>query len=281
MGKRGEKRKKKTAHRTPPLSKLDRAIYMIAMLLFVPLILGILIGWDELHERIAFRDPNVIAFKAGIFGVFPFLLFLVGVLIALACCYSSKRPIFGDNTLRYGDYPWKTDLFPLFGPQRRTVRRRASEQRFRTVVRRIAAVALILSLLLAALGVYRRTCLRDDRTIVTYNSLDQAGEPVSIPRDCERIMFRAKIAGSKTPDWVYGVKFFCKDGDTYEFTDRDFDLRNGGHTACLRKLLAIKALFSPSQITIERQDLLDDVIEHNRLDETQAALLRRLFEQPS
>ena len=279
MGKKFKKRKKDTAHRTPPLSKLDRAIYIIAMLLFGPLILGILIGWDELHERIAFRDPNVIAFKAGIFAVFPFLLFLVGVLIALACCYSSKRPIFGDKTIRYGDYPWKTDLFPLFGTQRKAVRRRASEQRFRTAVRRIAAVALILSLLTASLGVYRRTCLRDDRTIVTYNSLNQAGEPVSIPRDCDRITIKAEkfTYRSGAPSWYYGVIIYSADGKKYEFTSRDF---NCGHTDCIRQMLAIKALFSPGQITVEREDLLDDVIEHNGLDEAQAALLRRLFAQP-
>ena len=279
MGKKFKKRKKDTAHRTPPLSKLDRAIYIIAMLLFGPLILGILIGWDELHERIAFRDPNVIAFKAGIFAVFPFLLFLVGVLIALACCYSSKRPIFGDKTIRYGDYPWKTDLFPLFGPQRKAVRRRASEQRFRTAVRRIAAVALILSLLTASLGVYRRTCLRDDRTIVTYNSLNQAGEPVSIPRGCDRITIKAEkfTYRSGAPSWYYGVIIYSADGKKYEFTSRDF---NCGHTDCIRQMLAIKALFSPGQITVEREDLLDDVIEHNGLDEAQSALLWRLFEQP-
>ena len=279
MGKKFKKRKKDTAHRTPPLSKLDRAIYIIAMLLFGPLILGILIGWDELHERIAFRDPNVIAFKAGIFAVFPFLLFLVGVLIALACCYSSKRPIFGDKTIRYGDYPWKTDLFPLFGPQRKAVRRRDSEQRFRTAVHRIAAVALILSLLTASLGVYRRTCLRDDRTIVTYNSLNQAGEPVSIPRGCDRITIKAEkfTYRSGAPSWYYGVIIYSADGKKYEFTSRDF---NCGHTDCIRQMLAIKALFSPGQITVEREDLLDDVIEHNGLDEAQSALLRRLFEQP-
>ena len=279
MGKRGEKRKKKTAHRAPPLSKLDKAIYIIAMLLFGPLILGILIGWDELHERIAFRDPNVIAFRAGIFGVFPFLLVLLGAFLFLAGCYASKRPIFGDKTIRYGDYPWKTDLFPLFGPQRKAVRRRASEQRFRTAVLRIATGALILSLLLAALGVYRRTCLRDDRTIVTYNSLNQAGEPVSIPRDCERITIKAEkfTYRSGAPSWYYGVIIYSADGKKYEFSSRDFDR---GHTDCIRQMLAIKALFSPGQITVEREDMLDEMIKYNQLDEAQAALLRRLFAQP-
>ena len=279
MGKKFKKRKKDTAHRTPPLSKLDRAIYIIAMLLFGPLILGILIGWDELHERIAFRDPNVIAFKAGIFAVFPFLLFLVGVLIALACCYSSKRPIFGDKTIRYGDYPWKTDFFPLFGPQHRTVRRRASEQRFRTAVLRIAAGALVLSLLLAFLGVYRRICLRDDRTIVTYNSLNQAGEPVSIARGCERITVRLYDYTSHrswSTYWYYGVIIYRADGKKYEFTSRDF---NCGQADCIRQMLAIKALFSPGQITVEREDMLDDMIKYNQLDEAEAALLRRLFAQ--
>ena len=280
MGKKFKKRKKDTAHRTPPLSRLDRAIYIIAMLLFGPLILGILIGWDELHERIAFRDPNVIAFKAGIFAVFPFLLFLVGVLIALACCYSSKRPIFGDKTIRYGDYPWKTDLFPLFGPQHKSVQRRPTEQRFRRIVIRVVAGVLALTLLLLAIDINRRTCLREDRTIVTYNSLNRPGEPVSIARDCDRITIRVyeyTNYRSWSTYWYYGVIIYRADGKKYEFTSRDFDC---GHTDCIRQMLAIKALFSADQITIEREDLLDDVIEYNQLDVAQAALLRRLFAQP-
>ena len=48
----------------------------------------------------------------------------------------------------------------------------------------------------------------------------------------------------------------------------------------LQQLLAIKALFSADQITIEGSNLLPDVIEHNHLDESQIKLLEALFAPP-
>ena len=280
MGKKFKKRKKDTAHRTPPLSRLDKAIYVAAMVLYLFLIFAAYVGWMKLHARIAFRDPAVIAYRPGSLAAVPALVVAAGGFIALLSCCESKRPIFGNKTIRYGDYPWKTDLFPLFGPQHKSVQRRPTEQRFRRIVIRVVAGVLAVTLLLLAIDINRRTCLREDRTIVTYNSLNRPGEPVSIARDCDRITIRVyeyTNYRSWSSYWYYGVIIYRTDGKKYEFTSRDFDR---GHTDCIRQMLAIKALFSADQITIEREDLLDDVIEHNGLDEAQAALLRRLFELP-
>ncbi|MBR4132233.1 MAG: hypothetical protein IKT99_04585 [Oscillospiraceae bacterium] len=280
MGKKFKKRKKDTAHRTPPLSRLDKAIYIVSMSLYLFLIFAAYNGWVKLHNRIAFRDPAVIAYRSGSLAAVPALVVAAGGFIALLSCYESKRPIFGNKTIRYGDYPWKTNLFPLFGPQHKSVQRRPTEQQFRRIVTRVVAGVLAVTLLLLAIDINRRTCLRDDRTIVTYNSLNRPGEPVSIARDCDRITIKVydyRYFRSWSTFWYYGVIIYRADGKKYEFTSRDF---NCGHTDCIRQMLAIKALFSPSQITIERDDQLPSVIKDRNLDEAQAALLRRLFAQP-
>ena len=283
----GKKRKKSTAHRVPPLSRLDKAIYTVFSILFIIAFCGSVIVWLLLPRWIAFRDPTVIAFKDTISHyvvVWPFFLFvfLLGV-IAINDCFAGKKPIFGNKTIRYGEYPWKTDIIPLFGPQRRTVQRKPSEQRFRASVIRILTGIFIVTLLLGCLGIYGRTCLREDRTIIAYNSLNKPGTPISIPRDCDQITIRASketTSRGGSPSWRYGIILSCENGKKYEFNNVDFDTPHRGHTDCLRQLLSIKALFSPDQLTIERSDLLPDVIEYNRLDEAQTALLRELFDPP-
>ena len=76
------------------------------------------------------------------------------------------------------------------------------------------------------------------------------------------------------------MKLHCEDGRLFEFNAVDFNLLRDGQTNCLQQLLAIKALFSPDQITIERADLLPKVIKNFHLDKTQAALLEALFAPP-
>ena len=279
----GKKRKKSTAHRVPPLSKLDKAIYTAIAVLLVVLSILAIFGWIQLHDRIAFRDPAVIAYDPGSsdYAALPLflLLFLVAV-ITLGECFAGHHPLFGNKTIRYGDYPWKTDIFPLFGPQHRTVRRKASDQQFRAKMIRFLIGALVVTILFASLGIYGRTCLRDDRTIVKYSPLNRPGEPVSIARDCERITVKADLSGGRTTYWEYGVILYSTDGEHYMFMSRDFDLRHRGHTDCLKHLLAIKALFSSDQITFQGTELLPDVIEDNHLDEAQTALLEALFAPP-
>ena len=282
MAKKFKKCKKDTAHRTPPLSGLDKAIYIgISVLLFVSYF-GLVLGCILLQDRIAFHDPDVIASRGRLsnYAVLPLYMFvfIFGICI-LSAWFGGKKPIFGKKSIRYGEYPWKTDLFPLFGPQHREVRRSASELRFRAKMTRILSGIFIALLLLACLGIFGRVCLREDRTIVVYNSLNHSDEPVSIARDCDRIVIKAGIEyhARGGPTWHYGFIFHGVDGREYEFMDNDFNL---GHSDCLRQLLAIKALFSADQITIEREDLLPKVIEDNDLDEVQTALLYQLFEPP-
>ena len=278
----GKKRKKSTAHRVPPLTKTDRALYITVMLLSAPLFLGVLIGWDLLQRRIAFRDPAVIACKASTLAVMPFLWFLAGVLIFFVCCFAAKKPLLGDKTLCYGGYPWKYRQYPMFGSQRWAKHLRPTQRRIRTAVIVVLAVLLAVSLFSAIHGLYKRTCLREDRTIVEYDSLNQPGDSISIARDCDSITVCAYKENhpGHLPTWEYGVKLHCEDGRLFEFNAVDFNLLRDGQTNCLQQLLAIKALFSPDQITIERADLLPKVIKNFHLDKTQAALLEALFAPP-
>ena len=51
--------------------------------------------------------------------------------------------------------------------------------------------AFLLSLVLCPFGLFERSCLRTDNTIVRYNILNQPEAPISIAEDCERLMVKA------------------------------------------------------------------------------------------
>ena len=81
----GKKRKKSTAHRVPPLSKLDKAIYTVIAVLLVVLSILAIFGWIQLHDRIAFRDPAVIAYDPGSSYYAALPLFLLLYLVSGLC----------------------------------------------------------------------------------------------------------------------------------------------------------------------------------------------------
>ena len=274
-------RRSGTVHSMPPLTKTDKAIYISVLVLLLLVPVFSIVGIKIFQNRIAFHDPAVIAFSAGFGAALPFLFCVVGLVCLLAAWYKLRRPIFGDKEIRYGGYPWKIYMYPLFGPRRRMADGRPEHQKLYSVLTLVFVGLFLGTLLLAFCCVFSRACLMDDLTIVEYDSLNRPGEPVSVARDCDRLTVKAKaepIHHTFEYRYLYGVEIFGRDGKTYTFYDDDFRLRQFGHSDCLQKMLSIKALFSEDRITAERTDFLPKVIEYNRLDEAQSALLYELFD---
>ena len=276
-----KKRKKDTAHRVPPLSGIDKTIYAVLSVFLALCIFFLLLGWDWLHGRIAFREPGVVAYRAGLSYLFflPLLLLIeIGGMIALICLWGGKQPIFGNRKVRYGEYPWKTELFPFFGPQRKKAHRSASERRFRSKLGRLLLGTMVAFLLLLPLGLFERDCLQEDYTIVEYDMLNRPSAPAAVS-DCVRLTISTirRTGRYVTSGWDYGITLHTADGSAYVFSSHDFDLSLGDHKGCLQQMLEIKAMFSQNQITIEGQSNLSDIKEYCGLNDEETALLQELF----
>lgn len=277
-----KKRKKDTAHRVPPLSGVDTAIYVLLAALLAAGIIALLFFWDDLHRWIAFQNAAVIASRPGgsYLVLLPLLLLTeIGGMVALMCLWGGKQPIFGRKGVRYGEYPWKTDLFPVLGPRRGKARVAASERRFRKATRQVLLGMGLAFLLLLPLGLFERDCLREDLSIVEYDILNRASAPISVA-DCDSltIMPIRQKGRYVTYGWTYGLTIRCVDGSSWQFRAGDFDLGEGGHTECLRQMLAIKALFPDGSIETEGEDRIPEIIEYCGFTHEQIVLLRELFE---
>ena len=116
-----KKQKKDTAHRVPPLSGVDTAIYLggIAMICGVGVGYVALVSW--LSKYAALRDPAVSAYVRTPSSLLflPFLGFLtLGCLLPLLFFFKKRKPILGSKRIHYGEAPWKADwkqANPLWG----------------------------------------------------------------------------------------------------------------------------------------------------------------------
>lgn len=274
-----KKRKKDTAHRLPPLSAADRTLYLSCAVLLVLGILGSIFGWAGLHRSIAFRDPAVIASRPGFSMLFLLPLLLLtetGGLVAIVCLWGGKQPLFGNPAIRYGEYPWKTDLFPIFGPRQKSMRRPDSERRFLAALKRFWIVSLLVSVLLLPFGLFERTDLREDLTLVRHDLLNRPDPPICLADDAVHLTVTAQHR-LRPSLWTYGVVIRTADGALYSFSAGDFDLSRLGHESCLRRLLELKALFPAGQLRIDRAEHVDDVRRDLGLSAGEAALLQALF----
>ena len=281
MGKGSKKHKK--MDRMPPLSFLDKSIYWSAMVLLVVLGLGSPILYEVITDEIVFRDPTVIAYNNDMNGflIGPALVyaFITG-LICLATALESKRPLFGNRKIRYGQDPWDKECFPLFDPRRKTVPVKASEQGFRRKFRRLWAVGMILCLLLVPLSLFGRDCLTEDNTILSYNVLNMRSSDTYMNDDFSELVIRAKHVNRRywRGYWKYIIEIEMTDGTSYSFSNLDFDVSlPDAKERILQKMLEIKALFPPESVKIVGTDKLEKVVDDCDFDEEQEEMLRELF----
>ncbi len=282
-----KKRKKDTAHRVPPLSGVDTAIYLggIVMICGVGVGYVALVSW--LSKYAALRDSAVIAYiRTPSFLLFlPFLGFLaLGCLFPLMFFFRKRKPIFGSKKINYGEAPWKAELYPIFGPR---LKRHPLPEKMRCRDRksiRIWLICLLTVFLLASLSLFGRLELRSDHSVVRYNAFNQKTDTIRIPEDCTGITVFAEEKHSLrrdwdlNPYWEYGLVLHLKTGEELRIDNGDLATRDGNHASKIAVMLEYKKKFSLQNTTVEGTEQLGNVIAYCNLDTQEAALLRELFQ---
>lgn len=285
MSRRFKHRKKKHGLR-PPLSFLDKCIYVLGLFLSLLATLAFIFGSLALTDYIAFQDEAVVASfsHASFLLVLPFLLYLEITGLVFCCSgLEGKTPIFGNRKVQYGQAPWAKDCFPLFDPRRKTLNVPPSRIRFRRQMLKIWLIGLLLCAMIAPFGLFSRDCLTRDNSIITYNLVNVPSSHPYTTQDYSRLTIQAKhVTGFRTSDyWKYEIKIQMTDGESFTFTHRNFERREpGSQVRCLKKMLSIKALFRPEETTIIGAEELDKVVDDLKLHGEEIDLLYELFREP-
>lgn len=280
---RKSKHKRQRRNLRPPLSLLDKTIYCVGF--FLSFILSLLSAFcfDDITGAIAFHDSSVVAYRlhASFLFVLPVLSYVeISALAYFISALEGKKPIFGNRKIQYGTTPWAPDCFPLFDPRRKTVYIRPSEKRFRRHMLMLWSVGLLICLLIAPLGFFGRDCLMQDNRVKSYNLLNMEKTVSYTAEDFSHLTIQTKyVSGFRTADyWKYEITIEMTDGKTFTFSNRDFDWREpNSKEMCLKRMIAIKALFSPDKITIKGANNIEKVADYLGLNDDQLQLLRNLF----
>lgn len=282
-----KKRKKDIAHRVPPLSGVDTAIYLggIAIICGVGVGYVALVSW--LSKYAALRDPAVSAYirTPSSLLFLPFLAFLaLGCLLPLLYFFKKRKPIFGSKQIRYGEAPWKAEWYPIFGPQRKRYPLPKKMRRCARQYLRIWLICLLMVLLLASLSLFGRLELRSSHSIVRYNVFNQQTDTLRIPEGCTGITVFAEEKHSLrrgwdlNPYWEYGLVLHLKTGEELRIDNGDLTTRDGNHASKIAVMLEYKKKYSLQNTTVEGTEQLGNVIAYCNLDTQEAALLRELFQ---
>lgn len=279
-----KQRKKKKKHEAPmpPLSALDKFIYITLMAInfIVCIIFGILI--DIIKHLIAFSDNTVIAYRTPFSDLLfiPFLLFIMlfGFISLLSCMYS-KTPIFGKKGITYGPPMYKAK-YPIFMRNKPAVYVKPSEKQWRKTKCVLISGVLIITLIPLAFSFCGRKCITSDVTLQRYNAVNIKRAEYTID-DIKSTTFRAYYSlGTKnsTGHWEISIKLTTNNNKNFKFVYSDFKpFGEGAHIETLDMLLDIKSKLNSEDIEYDGIDNLEYVIEEKGLKEKESEMLYELF----
>lgn len=270
---------KQKANRRPPLSVLDKAIYVgIFVFLTALLILLLFISYIAM-DAIALKDRTVVAYRNNGCEFFMLPLFINILLSGIALYFATrgkKLPIFGNKDIRYGEYPWAKDCYPIFGKQSKHLRQTPRESDVKKALFGLWIAVFIITLLMYPLGLFGRACLHTDNSITAYDILNRKSETVYTVSDYSAVKFIASHGGHRDP-YDLDVIIDMSDGRSFGFEYEDF----GGYKntdAWLDKLEELKTTVPKSAISYEETHRLERTADYFSLNEEQTARLFEIFE---
>ena len=259
--------------KAPPLSPLDKGIYLLLSILafgitFSPLIAALLLG-----DRVSFSDPTVIGnTKPGRFALWVLLsMFVSGVPLfsVLAVGMVNRQPFFGRKDVIYGFRGGRVDIHPLF--RKRETPLKPAKKRERELVAVLVAVALLVPILLSVLSVYERADLHEDLSVTVKNGFNTETKRMEA-EEIERVTFsidRYRPHRNRGISWLsrlsVQVTLTMENGRKYTFKP-DADT-----------MLYIKSRVSPSLIRYEMEGSVEEYIDRNIRDPIEADKLRQVF----
>ena len=280
MGTTKKRNKKKLPK--PPLTLLDKIIYIAGFVLTFFLSFSSIFLVFVIREKIAFDNPDVIAnvssYDSAMWFVFSFdIVFGIGAIIILIWGLEEKKPIFGDPKIQYGYIPYREDFFPIFYNEKHLSEKAKKEKKNYIRGFMIYGAVLTVLLLLTPLSFFSRATMNETYTIEEY---DLVGELSATHNkgDFSHLTIETYLNRRRygSHSWHYKITIKVIGGKEFSFSDGSF---RDGDMHALDYMLKIKDLFDEDDITVEGADKLDRVIDYYNYDEAEVAKLERLFSE--
>ena len=301
MAQKAKKRKAKQKKRMPPLSLLDRAIYLVLMLLAIILDFGILFLNFYLRKRVAFSVPNVLAASENsglLWSLIPAIVLMLVAFIWSSYHYEERKPIFGKRGIKYGP-PQYPSVYPVFMKNKPPVWVSENQKKSRKLGRNALLILIAVSLLPFPLSLSGRDSLQTDGSIVEYGVFNQEKEHYErdAVKEVEFSLIPDTRSGHYGTDWGWIIRLMLRlelpeyavcvtiktdEGDQFVFRSGDFrDWGEGEYTDWLEDMLYLKSLYPPERIVCADLHLLDYAASDDDLSQKERELLYTLFAVPA
>lgn len=270
-------RKEKKGAQKPPLSFVDKGIYIalillgFATLLFLPLFFGY-----RLPMKIAFADETVVACRntVAMLCMLPVaLLTSVPLLVLASHGMKQRQPIFGNK--RYIPPPFEPAIktYPLLS--REFWRSLSGKTKRRSKrIGLIFCIFLLAGLVILPLGFHPRTVLDRYDNFVTYNVWNEETDSCSL-QEAERLEIHITHCGRRRDKW--GIQL------TFVFSDTDYKLNLGSFYSMtieetLEYMLYLKRCFGEDRYEIGNVERVESFVLKQHLTSSEAALVYELFD---
>lgn len=267
---------KKYVHPMPPLSMLDKVIYLSATWLLTITGITFLFSGFWVPEILAFRDSEVIAYATNSQPwtmLFSFLLLFFALWIHLDL-YRARLPLFGRKNFRYGPPAWPR-TYPLL-MKNRPKQQRTPRQRM--IRKRVSIAVIVISLVCSITipwGLCQRDCLNSNGSLTAYN-IWGAKKGNYASGQIESVEFEAYYTRRrKSSRKKYHVQMIITTYDGEKFSFTCFNFKNDENW--VNVMLQLKARYNPEIIRYSGTEYLQNVIDYRELTAEEAQLLYQLF----
>lgn len=268
-------RKVKRGAQKPPLSGLDKAIYVFLILLSMGLLVAALLIYLYILDYIAFSDESIVAKEAtlGMIFAIPLVMFIgMFPMITFAYGYKAKQPIFGNKRFRTPAFAPLLKTYPILSKEFRQNLTDENKAKIRKNTKSILVIFFV-CVLLFTFGIYPRKVLDKDNNFTSYNSFNKKIHSYNI-EEADNLVIRIhrhrRGAG-------YSIEMdFEFDGQKYNVGQGSFN--NMSREETLEYMVYLKSFFDESEYEITNIKRMDDLLYYNDFTNVERELVYEVLD---
>ena len=261
----------------PPLSVLDKTVYVFFLLFGILSIIGFYVALMRLPQvEFAFTDESIVAAENTLLLLCasPMILFIsLAIAIPAGLGLQKKQPIFGNKRFTPSFTKPVMKTFPLISKDFWLHLEEKSKRRMKKIGIVLAVLFLICAIILP-FGFYPREILDRENNFYAYDFRNQQTHCQNI-RDAEKMEIDIAYSSGRSSRCHLRIAFVFED-QTYHFYLRSFYGMTTEET--LEYMLYLKSFFADGRYEITHAERVESLIWRRDFNASEAALLYKLFD---
>lgn len=273
-------RRKKNGAKKPPLSFLDKLIYIVLIALGVIGTTIIVILMQAVTEDGLSRSyPGTIACNnyAVVFCAVPLIMLVALALCALAVLgLEKKQPIFGNKKYKPDIMKPSMRVYPLFSKEFPETLSEGTKRKIKKLSVAFS-VAFVIFTIVLLLGIYPRHTIDKNNVLASYNSFNVQTHTCSIS-DADKLEISiVRNSGGKYHSTSFGIELIFEDnGHKYIYNLGSFGDKSEKEK--LEYMLYLKSLVAKERYELNNTYYMDEFINYRDYGRGERSLLYELFD---